>query len=203
MAFLRYAEFHRVADGRICATALFFDIVGLMKQAGLAPLPMQTGAEVLVPGPKTHDGLLFQVQDSLESRKTLELVNRIAHDLVHAVSFQAPSELLARTWHDDMIWFGPSGIGSTYAIERYQWQHQRPFRAGLSSVVVNGHVSRFAEGNYAGWFGWPSLTMNASGGFMGLPVTEKKVHMQEVDMYRRQARRRNRTNDSSLNQRPP
>ena len=162
------------------------------------PLPMQTGAEVLVPGPKTHDGLLFQVQDPLESRKTLELVNRMAHDLVHAEGFQAPSELLARTWHDDMIWFGPSGIGSTYTIERYQLQHQGPSRAGLSNVGCNGHVSRSSKGDYAGWFGWPNLTINSSGGFMGLPATEKKVQMREVDMYRRDGENWPKTGLSSI-----
>ncbi len=186
MAFLRYAEFHRVSDGRISATTLFIDIVGLMKQAGLTPLPMQTGAELLVPGPRTHDGLLFDQQDPGESRKTLELVNRMCDDLVHAEGFQAPSGLLAETWHEGMIWFGPSGIVSTYTIERYQLQHQGPFRAGLANIVFNGHGASFAEGNYAGWFGWPSLTMNSTGGFLGLPACEKKLHMRLVDMYRRE-----------------
>ena len=186
MAFLRYAEFHRVKDGRITATALFCDLIGLMKQAGLAPLPMQTGAELLVPGPRTHDGLMFNYQDPGESRKTLELVNRMCDDLVHAEGFQAASETLSRTWHNDMIWFGPSGIGSTYTIERYQLQHQGPFRKGLTNIVFNGHLSRFAEGNYAGWFGWPNLTMNSQGGFMGLPGCEKKLNMRVVDMYRRE-----------------
>ena len=186
MAFLRYAEFHRITNGRISSTGFFCDIIDLMKQAGLVPLPAQTGAEFLVPGPRTHDGLMFQRQDPAESQETLDLVNRMCDDLVHAEGFQAPSKLLGRTWHDDMIWFGPSGIGSTYTIERYQAQHQGPFRAGLSNIVFNGHVCRFAEGNYAGWFGWPNLTMNSSGGFMGLPATGKKLNMRVVDMYRRE-----------------
>ena len=186
MAFLRYAEFHRVSEGRIRATTLFFDIIGLMKQAGLTPLPMQTGAELLVPGPRTHDGLLFDQQDPGESRKTLELVNRMCDDLVNAEGFQAPSELLAETWHEGMIWYGPSGIGSTYTIERYQLHHQGPFRAGLANIVFKGHGVSFAEGNYAGWFGWPSLTMNSTGGFLGLPACEKTLHMRLVDMYRRE-----------------
>ena len=186
MVFLRYVEFNRVSSGRISSTAFFCDILSFMKQAGLAPLPMQTGAEILVPGPRTHDGLLLKHQLPSESKKTLDLVNRMCDDLVHAKGFQAPSRLLAKTWHDDMIWFGPSGIGSTYTISRYQQQHQGPFRAGLENVVFNGHVCRFAEGNYAGWFGWPNLTMNSSGGFMGLPATERKLNMRVVDMYRRE-----------------
>jgi ketosteroid isomerase-like protein len=56
MAFLRYCEFHRVADGKIRETALFCDLISVMKQAGVQPLPMQTGAELITPGPLTHTG---------------------------------------------------------------------------------------------------------------------------------------------------
>jgi len=84
-----------------------------------------------------------------------------------------------------MLWFGPSGIGATYTIDRYQLQHQGPFGAGRDNIVWNGHDCTFAEGAYAGWFGWRELTMNSSGGFMGLPASDRKVHMRLVDMYRR------------------
>jgi hypothetical protein len=99
--------------------------------------------------------------------------------------FGCPDHILAQTWHNDMIWFGPSGIGSTFTIRRYQEQHQDPFRTGLDDVVFNDHVCRFAEGHYAGWFGWPNLTMSPAGGFLGLPATTRRVDMRVVDIYRR------------------
>ena len=127
---------------------------------------------------------MFAVQDGAESRKTRDLGNRMCDDLV-ADGLESPSKSLARTWHEDMIWFGPSGIGATYTIDRYQAQHQGPFGAGLENIVFNGHVCNYAEGNYAGWFGWPNLTMTSSGGFMGLPASDRRIHMRVVDMYRR------------------
>ena len=184
ITFLPYVEFSRIDDGRICESAFFCDIISVMKQAGLTPLPIQTGAEIINPGPRTHDGLMFAVQNEAESRKTLDLVNRMCDDLV-ADGLESPSKSLARTWHEDMIWFGPSGIGATYTIDRYQAQHQGPFGAGLENNVFNGHVCNYAEGNYAGWFGWPNLTMTSSGGFMGLPASDRRIHMRVVDMYRR------------------
>ena len=99
--------------------------------------------------------------------------------------FESAAKSLIKTWHNDMIWFGPSGIGSTYTIDRYQEQHQRPFRVGLDNIVFNGHVCNYAEGNYAGWFGWPNLTMTSIGGFMGLPASDRRLHMRVVDIYRR------------------
>ena len=58
MAFLRYAEFHNVKDGKIVRSSFFCDIIGVMHQAGINPLPMQTGASVTVPGPKTSSTTL-------------------------------------------------------------------------------------------------------------------------------------------------
>jgi len=184
ITFLPYVEFSRVSEGKICESAFFCDIISVMQQVGLTPLPIQTGAAIINPGPRTHDGLLFDIQDEAESAKTLELVNRMCDDLV-SDGLESPSENLAKTWHEDMLWFGPGGIGATYTIDRYQIQHQGPFGAGLDNIVFNGHVCNYAEGNYAGWYGWPNLTMNSSGGFMGLPATDRKLHMRVVDMYRR------------------
>jgi hypothetical protein len=185
LAFLRYAEFHRIASGRIAETALFCDIVSVMRQAGLTPLPLQTGAEIMTPGPRTHDGLLFSKQDPKEGERTLKLVNAMRGDLFRDDA-ASPEEVLARTWNADMLWFGPSGIGATYTIGRYQRQHQGPFLSGLSDIQRNGHVSRFAEGHYASWFGWPNLTMSSTGGFLGLPTSDKRLHMRVVDVYRRE-----------------
>ena len=184
MAFLRYAEFHWVADGCIRETALFVDIIGVMMQAGLHPLPPQTGAFFLTPGPRTHDGLLLDPSDPAESAKTLELVNCMAQELT-ASGMESPENELANTWHDDMIWFGPAGIGSSYTFERYSRQHQHPFAAHLGDIRFHGHLARIAEGNYAGWFGWPNLTMRNAGGFVGMPASERMLEMRVVDIYRR------------------
>ena len=189
IAFLRYADFNCIKDGKIIRSSFFCDLIGFMYQLGINPLPPQTGASFIYPGPRTHDGLLFEPQDQRESRKTLELVNRMIGDLsdLNKNGNDCPSpDLLKKTWHDDMIWYGPAGIGASYTIPRYQEQHQLPFRKGLKDKVFNGHICRFAEGNYAGFFGWPNLTNTATGGFLGLPASGTPADMRVVDIYRRQ-----------------
>ncbi len=185
---LRYAEFDRVVDGRIAETALFIDIIEVMQQAGCNPLPPQTGAVLLHPGPKTNDGVLLEPCDPAEGRATQELVNRMVEDLRalnESGDDHCPPEYLARTWHPNMTWFGPAGIGSTMTIERYQQHHQYPFRQQLADKKFLGHVARIAEGDYCAFFGWPNLTNRPTGGFMGLPASDKPAEMRVVDVYRR------------------
>jgi len=188
MVFLRYAEFNQVIDEQIAQSALFCDVISVMQQAGHYPLPPQTGATFIHPGPMTHDGLLRAPQPESDAAKTMDLVNRMISDLVelnNADDNHCPPELLARTWNDDMIWYGPAGIGATYTIPRYQQQHQYPFRENLKDKVFNGHVARFAEGHYASFFGWANLTNSATGGFLGLPGNDVRADMRVVDIYRR------------------
>jgi predicted ester cyclase len=188
MTFLRYCEFHRIDNGKISETYFHADLISVMQQAGVYPLPPQTGAAFVIPGPRTHDGIVLTPQDEAESAKTLELIQRMAKDLGDNPEVDMSYDKLAETWHDTMIWYGPAGIGSTLSIDGFKKQHQMPFRKSLYSTrKFNGHKSRFTEGHYGGWVGWPSLTMSVTGGgYMGLPATNKEIDMRVVDIYRRE-----------------
>ncbi len=191
LAMLRYAEFHCVEGGRIVKSGMFCDIIGLMQQVGVNPLPPQTGASFVYPGPRTHDGVQLGEHSAEDSAHTLRLLDMMIDDLDllnTSGEDHCPPDFLARTWNENMVWFGPAGIGATYTIPRYQLQHQFPFREGLTDKVYNGHVCRFAEGNYACFFGWPNLSHKPTGGFMGLPAGEN-THMRVVDVYRREGER--------------
>ena len=188
MALLRYCEFNKIVNGKITETAMFFDIPHVMLQVGLNPFPPQTGAHLVQPGPMTHEGLLFEEQDIEEGEKTLASINFMIEDIKgwkHTGKIPLVDELRA-SWNEDMIWWGPAGIGSSYTIERYAEQHSGPFRAGFKDRISNGHLCKLAEGNFGGFFGWPNLTLTPTGGFMGMPASEKPGDMRVIDMYRRE-----------------
>ncbi len=185
MAFLRYCTFHRVADGRIAETAMYFDIPHLMRQAGCGPFGTQTAAHLVQPGPATHDGLLHAAQPSEEGVRTLDAIEAMICDLGQWGSGLPLEEELARSWHDDMVWWGPEGIGSTFTIERYARQHSGPFRAAFADRSPTNHVARLAEGHYGGFFGWPNFTARHRGGFMGMPGGETPGEFRVIDLYRR------------------
>ncbi len=185
LTMLRYCCFHRVEGGQIIETAMYFDIPHLMMQAGLTPFPPQTGSPLVQPGPMTHDGLLFDPQSEIAGNTTLALINSMISDLGQWALGLPLEQELARTWHDDMIWWGPAGIGATYTIPRYAAQHSGPFRAGFENRSSTGHLARTAEGAYGGFFGWPNFTAEPSGGFMGMPATGRVAEFRVIDIYRR------------------
>ena len=186
---LRYAEFNCVKQGKITQTGLFVDLIGLMAQAGVYPLPPSTGTYFNYPGPRTHDGLMFEDAAPAESEVTMALLNRMVDDLSalnDSGSMGCPPEVLEKTWSQNMIWYGPAGVGASYTIPRYQEQHQLPFRASLKDKKFEGHVCRMAEGDYACFFGWPNLSNTPAGGWLGLPGGNVNCNMQVVDVYRRE-----------------
>lgn len=184
IAMLRFVEFNRVEDGRIVETAMFCDILHLMMQAGQNPLPPQTGAMLVQPGPMTHTGLCYDRQDPAMGEATLAAINALLlNPKAKDVGIDEATRL-ARVWHDDMIWWGPGGVGATYTIERYLRQHSTPFGTALTKDYrFNGHLCRLAEGHFGGFFGWANLTVTNAGGYLGMtagPPSEMRV----VDMYR-------------------
>ncbi|WP_082029537.1 ester cyclase [Tateyamaria sp. ANG-S1] len=185
---LRFAEFSRVSEGRIIEQAFFCDLLHLMAQAGQYPLPGMTGAQLVQPGPMTQDGVLSDAQDPAQSAATLDLINAMIGMISTVNATETPPdprEELRQHWHDDMLWWGPTGIGATYTIDRYIEQHQRPFRTQLGARTFNGHICRMAEGTYGGFFGWPNLTMECTGPYLGLPPSGRKADLRVVDIYRR------------------
>jgi hypothetical protein len=188
MANLRYAEFNCVENGKINQTGIFIDIIGLMVQAGVYPLPPSTGVYFNYPGPRDHSGLLFHDAPEAEGVTTLALVNRMIDDLNElneSGAMGCSAEVLEKTWSKDMIWYGPAGVGATYTIPRYQQQHQLPFRENMGDKKFHGHVCRFAEGDFACFFGWPNLSNTPLGGWLGLPGGKVNAEMQVVDVYYR------------------
>tara|TARA_Y100001968_G_C19420258_1_gene751378 strand:+ start:93 stop:1106 length:1014 start_codon:yes stop_codon:yes gene_type:complete len=188
IAMLRYCEFNKIENNKVTDVAMFFDIPHVMMQAGFNPFPPQTAEHLVQPGPMTHQGLMFQKQDPIEGKKTKESIEYMINDLKtwQTTENELLIRELRRSWNEDMIWWGPAGIGSTFTIERYAKQHSEPFRKGFKNRQFNGHLCRVAEGKFGGFFGWPNLTLTPSGGFMGMPASEVPGEMRVIDMYRRE-----------------
>ena len=110
---LRYAEFYKVENNKITEGAIFLDIMNFMQQLGLSVIPESTGLVCITPGPMNHRGLKYEHSNNVESQKTLELIHRMRDRLVKGSNMKSYKDELTLDWHDDMIWWGPGGIGAS------------------------------------------------------------------------------------------
>ena len=185
VAFLRYVEFHRITENKIVETACYVDILNLLEQVGRSPIKTTTGVQGLSPSPRFNTGLLYEPEPAEEGRITVELIAAMVTDL-RENAVNSPDDHMESFWVPDMCWFGPGGIGSSAFFEGYRKGHSGPFEQGLEYVHHKEHVARIGEGCFGGFFGYPSLTLRSTGGFLGLPESEIAADMRIVDLYRRE-----------------
>jgi SnoaL-like domain/SnoaL-like polyketide cyclase len=183
-AWLRFGEFYRIIDGRIAEVRVLLDIVDLARQAGHPVLPPSSGLELLVPGPRTQDGLLRGDSDPAVGQSCLTLVMEMIAGLGRYNQSDLESMGMARFWHPDMMWYGPCGIGTARAIAGFERHHQKPFLTALPDRKGGNHRARFGEGNYAASTGWPSIHATHRGPYLGVPASNKPVTMRVMDWWR-------------------
>lgn len=187
VAHVQYAEYSLVKDGKITHTAMFMDLIGLMQQAGMYPLTPMTGTYFVYPGPRDHNGLLFEDAPAETSAQTLRVVEQMIDELQdifaeNITSYAETYPKLQRTWAEDMTWYGPCGEGAGYTIQGYQRQHHHPFCDDMPSCTTNDIHSYFAEGDFACFF--CSMETHPAGGWLGMPGGTENVHMRgDIDIY--------------------
>lgn len=201
---LRYGEVWQVdASGRVVQANLLWDVLDVMRQAGVWPLAPSLGIEQTWQAPVTADGLRLSPSDPDQSRasieQTLAMHKALAEfDDAGKLSREGLIEMPQRDhWHPKMMWYGPAGIGTTRGLDGFVDGHQLPFRKAFhrpqgtfEQVVAErtrhgaGHYIRIGDGAYSVTGGWPSVyALHNGGGFCGLPPTGKPVFMRVMDFY--------------------
>lgn len=201
---LRYGEVWQLdGDGRAVQATLLWDVLDVMRQAGLWPLAPSLGVEATWPGPLTADGLRLSPSNPREGRESLEQTLRMHKTLAEfddpgSLSREALMAMPQRDhWHPKMMWYGPAGIGTTRGLDGFIDGHQLPFRiafhrpqGSFDAVMAErarngaGHYIRIGDGPYSVTGGWPSVyAMHNGAGFCGLPATGKPVFMRVMDFY--------------------
>jgi hypothetical protein len=189
LTFVSSCEFHRLENDRIAETYHFLDVIAVMQQAGVDGLPPQTGSPIAFLPPRTQDGLQDGAPaDPADSASMLALMTKLGDDLGANPEVDMDPDVLREVWHEDMLWWGPAGIGSTLGLQGFKDHHQKPYRHSLyDERTFTGHRASFAEGDYGGWVGWPSLEERVTkGGFLGMPATHTLATQRVVDIYRRE-----------------
>jgi hypothetical protein len=189
LAYLRFAEFHFMTDGKAVESYIFLDIPALMLAAGVWPLKhtvaKHAGYTGYLPGPATQDGLVWHNSNPDSTTKTLQLTEKMLLNLATV------DEAWRAEWHDDMTWYGPAVFGAFQGKEEFA-DFQTPFEntfsewiSGIMPGSVTKHFIRMADGEYCCLGGWPSLNMMQVKPFLGQGPTDKRVYMRVCDFWRR------------------
>lgn len=196
---LRYGEVHQVVDGAVAQSTVLLDVLDLIRQAGLWPLPPSLGLEGMWPGPLTGDGIVLTPQDPAQSAANLAqtlAMHKTLGDYDDAASHGRDGLLdmpQKAHWHPKMMWYGPSGIGTTRCLQGFVDYHQLPFRTAFPRRIggtqwadrsKGGHYIRIGDGAYSVTGGWPSVAArHVGGGFLGTSPTGRDVTMRVMDFY--------------------
>jgi len=201
---LRYGEVWQIgADGRAVEATLLWDVLDVMRQAGVWPLAPSLGVETLWPAPLTADGLRLAASDpragqaSLAQTLAMHVTLAEHDDRAHLTRESLLAMPQRDHWHPRMMWHGPAGIGTTRGLAGFVDGHQLPFRSAFQrpqgsfeAVVAErarhgaGHYIRIGDGPFSVTGGWPSVcALHLGGGFCGLPPTGRPVTMRVMDFY--------------------
>lgn len=184
LAFLRAGEFYRVEDGRVVEARIILDLPDLMRQAGRMPLPRELGTEMLFPGPATHDGVCPTQGDGAASLDVVERMLSALHAFDPGTFASADQTGATGTWAEDMLWYGPGGIGSNYRWSGFVQDHRAAFLTAFPDRKGGNHYCRIGDGNYAAVSGWPSMTMTHRGPYLGVAPTDRALTLRVMDFYR-------------------
>lgn len=187
---LRFAEFHRVEEGRVVEIIACYDLIDLMRQAGLQPLPATPlGAATIFPPPATCDGVDRPPATAEESAASLALMEAMIAGLMRFDGVSLASMGQERFWSPGMLWYGPGGVGSTRGLSGFQRCHQAPFLAAFPDRVGGNHKARFADGAYVASTGWPSIRATHHAPWLGVPGHGNPITMRVMDFWRREGDR--------------
>jgi hypothetical protein len=202
--YLRYGEVWQIdPGGRAIQANLLWDVLDVMRQAGVWPLALSLGVEQMWPGPITADGIRLQLSPSEQGTASIAQTlamhkSLMEHDDRNNLSRQSLIDMPQREhWHEKMMWYGPAGIGTTRGLDGFVDGHQLPFRKAfhrpqgrVDEVIAElrlhsaGHYIRIGDGPYSVTGGWPSVyAVHNGGGYGGVPATGKPVGMRVMDFY--------------------
>ena len=89
-------------------------------------------------------------------------------------------------WHDKMIWYGPSGIGTGRKLEGFVDNHQLPFRKTFKerNYWKLGHYCELGDGHFSMTAGWHSIqAVYGSDDWLGYKSDNQNVTMRIMDFY--------------------
>ena len=179
VAYLRFGCFQRWTTGRVTETILILDLPSLMIQAGVWPLAIPLGPDLMAP-PPSGGGALWPQGDGAAS---LAIVEGMIGGLM---KFDGSLKTMNMRdfFAEDFWWFGPAPIGTFRGFPDYERGHATPFLTAFPDRVGGNHRARFGNGDYVASTGWPSISAtHKANGWLGTVANDTPVTMRVMDFW--------------------
>ena len=196
MVNLKCCEIHELKNDKIVETHILIDVIDLIFQTGIYPINPSRGAEGNWLSPINADGVNFYEKNPEISKLSLEQSLIMQRSLNIKPELDNPSDEELRMklidhpqkeyWHEKMIWYGPSGVGTTRSLEGFVDYHQLPFRKTFKerNYWKLGHYCEIGDGKFSLTAGWHSIQAKyGSGDWLGYSAKDKVVTMRVMDFY--------------------
>ena len=193
---LKCCEIHELKNNKIIESHILIDLLDLMLQCGQYPLNKSRGAEGNWLHPINRDGVNFFEKNFEISQASLEqsLVMQRSLNIKPELESKTDDELREKLknhpqsdyWHDKMIWYGPSGIGTARSLEGFINNHQMPFRKTFKdrNYWKLGHYCELGDGKFSLTAGWNSIqAVYGSDHWLGYKSNNQNVTMRVMDFY--------------------
>ena len=193
---LRCCEIYEIKGDKIIECHILIDVIDLIFQTGIFPIHKSRGTEGVWLHPINTDGVNHLEKDikvsksNLEQSLTMQRSLNIKPELDCKTDEELKSKLIdhpqSEFWHDKMIWYGPSGIGTARSLEGFVDNHQLPFRKTFKerNYWKLGHYSELGDGKFSLTAGWHSIqAIYGTDNWLGYPPNNKNVTMRVMDFY--------------------
>ena len=196
MVNLRCCEIHELKNDKIIESHILIDTINFLNQVGKFPINPSRGYEGIWMTPINTDGVNFYENNLEVSKATLDQSLTMQRSLNIKPELEASSDsdlkekLLNHPqkdfWHEKMIWYGPSGIGTARSLEGFIDHHQLPFRKTFKerNYWELGHYCELGDGKFSLTAGWHSIqAVYGSNDWLGYNSNKNKVTMRVMDFY--------------------
>ena len=196
MVNLKCCEVHELKKNKIVESYILIDLLDLIFQTGINPIHKSRGSEGFWLNPINCDGVNFFEKDmkvseeSLDQSLTMQRSLNIKPELGSKSDKELKEKLInhpqSEFWHDKMIWYGPSGIGTARTLEGFVNNHQLPFRKTFKerNYWKLGHYCELGDGKFSMTAGWHSIqAVYGSDDWLGYKANNQNITMRVMDFY--------------------
>ncbi len=178
---IRVAQVHHLnAAGQIVRSWIIPDVLELMDQAGVWPLPPMLGARGHWLGPRGAHGVRLDATDVEGGTESIRRVLDM-HQALHAFDGERISSMPMHHWADGFMYYAAAGIGTCRGLNGFRAHHQVPFLRAFPDRRGAGHFVRIGDGNYALTGGTVAVTH--LGEYLGMAPTGRALAVNVMDFY--------------------